>query len=158
MLSFEVKWSNNCQMDSQKPKYCKRFERNSHWRKLSMIMVWERYCYSSPKPELFFLFFVYIFIHISVNMSPFGLKFSQMILHTETSKLMYNWPFLFVVLLKPTLSPSTCNDAFEFFSGLNFTPYYRHWCHVWPGSSFVKVETLLNNAFNIWQVKWFSAH
>ena len=23
-------------------------------------------------------------------MSPFGLKFSQMILHTETSKLMYN--------------------------------------------------------------------
>ena len=26
-------------------------------------------------------------------MSPFGLKFSQMILHTETSKLMYNNPF-----------------------------------------------------------------
>ena len=31
-------------------------------------------------------------------MSPIGLKFSQMILHTETSKLMYNWSFLFVVL------------------------------------------------------------
>ena len=33
-----------------------------------------------------FIFFVYIFIHISANMSLFGLKFSQMILHTETSK------------------------------------------------------------------------
>ena len=40
-------------------------------------------------------------------MSLFGLKFSQMILHTETSKLMYNWSFLFVVLHKPTLLPST---------------------------------------------------
>ena len=42
-------------------------------------------------------------------MSLFGLKFSQMILHTETSKLMYNWPFLFVALHKPTLLPSTFN-------------------------------------------------
>ena len=42
-------------------------------------------------------------------MSLFGLKFSQMILHTETSKLMYNWSFLFVVLHKPTLLPSTFN-------------------------------------------------
>ena len=40
-------------------------------------------------------------------MSPFGLKFSEMILHTETSNLMYNWFFLFVVLHKPTLLPST---------------------------------------------------
>ena len=52
-----------------------------------------------------------MFIHISANMSPFGLKFSQMILHTETSKLMYNWSFLFVVLHKPTLLPSTFNNA-----------------------------------------------
>ena len=70
-------------------------------------MVWERYCNASPKPEFFFpvlfIFFVYIFIHISANMSPFGLKFSQMILHTETSKLMYNLSFLFVVLHKPRL-------------------------------------------------------
>ena len=58
---------------------------------LSMIMVWECYCYASPKPEFFFIFFVYIFIHISVNTSLFGLKFPQMILHTETSNLMYNW-------------------------------------------------------------------
>ena len=45
-------------------------------------------------------------------MSPFGLKFSQMILHTETSKLMYNWSFLFVVLHKPTLLPSTFNIVY----------------------------------------------
>ena len=48
--------------------------------KLSMIMVWEHYCNASPKPEFFLVFFVYIFIHILANMSPFGLKFSQMIL------------------------------------------------------------------------------
>ena len=40
-------------------------------------------------------------------MSLFELKFSQMILHTETSKLMYNWFFLFEVLHKRTLLPST---------------------------------------------------
>ena len=51
-------------MVSQKPKYCKNFERNSHWRKLSMIMVWERYCKASPKPE-FFLFSLFIFSFIS---------------------------------------------------------------------------------------------
>ena len=94
-------------MVSQKPKYCKNFERNSHWRKLSMIMVWKRYCNASLNPEFLFIFFVYIFIHVSANMSPFRLKFAQMILHTETSKLMYNWSFLFVVLHKPTLLPST---------------------------------------------------
>ena len=43
-------------------------------------------------------------------MSPFGLKFSQMILHTETSMLMYNWSFLFEVLHKPTFLPSTFNE------------------------------------------------
>ena len=69
-------------------------------------MVWERYCNASPKPECF-LFSVYIFIHISANMRPFGLKFLQMILDTNTSKRMYNWTFLFVVLHKPTLLPST---------------------------------------------------
>ena len=51
-------------MVSQKPKYCKNFERNSHWRKLSMIMVWECYCNASPKPE-FFLFSLFIFSFIS---------------------------------------------------------------------------------------------
>ena len=100
-------------MVSQKPKYCKRFERNSHWRKLSMIMVRERYCNASPKPEFFLIFFVYIFIHISANMSLFGLKFSQMILHTETSKLMYNWSFLFEVLHKPTFLPSTFKRVYS---------------------------------------------
>ena len=38
--------------------------RNSHWKKLSMIMVWERYCNASPKPE-FFLFSLFIFSFIS---------------------------------------------------------------------------------------------
>ena len=42
------------------------------------------------KTRILFLFFVYIFIHISANMSLFELKFSQMILHTETSKLVYS--------------------------------------------------------------------
>ena len=51
-------------MVSQKPKYCKNFERNSHLRKLSMIMVWERYCNASPKSE-FFLFSLFIFSFIS---------------------------------------------------------------------------------------------
>ena len=74
-----------------------------------MKMLWEHYCNASPEPEFFCIFFVYIFIHISANMSPIGLKFSQMILHTETSKLMYNWSFLFAVLHKPTLLPSTFN-------------------------------------------------
>ena len=43
-------------------------------------------------------------------MSLFGLKFPQMILHTETSKPMYNWSFLLEVLHKPTLLPSTFNN------------------------------------------------
>ena len=53
-------------------------------------------------------------------MSPFGLKFLQMILHTETSKLMYmyNWSFLVVVLHKPTLLPST-------FKGIIVLPTYK---------------------------------
>ena len=71
------------------------------WKKYSL----EKIIYD--KTRSLFIFFVYIFIHISANMSPFGLKFSQMILHTETSKLMYNWSFLFKVLHKPTLLPST---------------------------------------------------
>ena len=34
-----------------------------------------------------------------------------MILHAETSKLMYNWSFLFEGLHKPTLLPSTFNTV-----------------------------------------------
>ena len=83
-------------------------------------MVWEcLYVFNaSPKPELFFIFFVYIFIYISANMSPFGLKFSQMILHTETSKLMYSWSFLFEVLHKPTPLPSTLIKEVNLMSSL----------------------------------------
>ena len=62
VLSYEVKWEKNCQMVSQKPKYCKRFEINSHWRKLSMIMVWERYCNASPKPDFFIFFYFHSYL------------------------------------------------------------------------------------------------
>ena len=43
-----------------------------------------------PQTRILFIFFVYIFIHNLANKSPFGLKFSQMILNTDTSNLMYN--------------------------------------------------------------------
>ena len=59
-------------------------------------------------------------------MSLFGLKFSQMILHTETSKLMYNWSFLFEVLHKPTLLPSTFNILVPFITKVReFIQPYR---------------------------------
>ena len=58
-------------------------------------------------------------------MSPFWLKFSQMILHTETSKLMYNWSFLFVILHKPTLLPSTFKSLKQYYLG---KPYYMLRC------------------------------
>ena len=60
-------------------------------------------------------------------MSLFELKFSQMILHTETSKLMYNWSFRFVVLHKPILLPSTFKGVLKLlclqihFDGVNFS-------------------------------------
>ena len=42
------------------------------------LMVSERYCNYSPKPE-FFLFSLFVFSFISqLMMSPFALKFSQM--------------------------------------------------------------------------------
>ena len=94
------------------PNIAKNFERNSHWRKLSMIMVWERYCNASPKPE-FFLFSLFIFSFISqlirvrlgwnfhrwfsiqkqVNwcpIDPFSLKFC-------TSQHSYPAPLIFLV-------------------------------------------------------------
>ena len=127
---------------SHKLKYCKNFERNSHWRKLSMIMVWERYCNASPKTRILFIFFVYIFIRISANISPFGLKFSQMILHTETSKLMYNLSFLFVVLHKPTLLPSTFNSIILIISTLILT---RMIMMIFKSIINVKVQPLYHN-------------
>ena len=97
-------------MVSQKPKYCKNFERNSHWRKLSMIILWERYCNASPKPEIF-LFSLFIFTVISqLIWVRLGWNFHRWFsMHAKTSKLMYNWSFLSVVLHKPTLLPSTVN-------------------------------------------------
>ena len=71
-------------------------------------MVWERYCNASPKPE-FFLFSLFIFSFISQVIGVrLGWNFHKWFsMDTETSKLMYNWSFLFVVLHKPTLLPST---------------------------------------------------
>ena len=57
-------------------------------------------------------------------MSLFGLKFTQMILHTETSKLMYNWSFLFEVLHKPTLLPSTFNEKVLLSRDITFHDFY----------------------------------
>ena len=94
-------------MVSQKPKYCKNFEINSHWRKLSMIMVWERYCNASPKPE-FFLFSLFIFSFISqLILVRLDWNFHRWFSIQKQVLLMYNWSFLFEVLHKPTLLPST---------------------------------------------------
>ena len=59
-------------------------------------------------------------------MSLFGLKFWLMILHTETSKLMYNWSFLFVVLHKQHSYPFITFKTTIFFSF-----YFLFW---WPFS------------------------
>ena len=89
------------------PNIAKALTKNCHWRILIYDNGVRALLLRFSKTRNLSFFFVYIFIHISANMSPFGLKFSQMILHTETSKLMYNWSFLFIVLHKPTLLPST---------------------------------------------------
>ena len=133
----------------------------------SMIMVWERYCYASPKPEFFSIFFVYIFIRISANMRPFGLKFSQMILYTDTSKRMYNWSFLFVVLHKPTLLPSTFKcKYFKHVSRILFIvpkPWRRHFLwlislNIYAFSAgLVYIRILLSHSF-ILIMLWFVVH
>ena len=106
-------------------------------------------------------------------MSPFGLKFSQMILHTETSKLMYNWSFLFEVLHKPTLLPSTFNFVFTqaiqwwysirvilivtslisklLYSWLFIDPSEHHYrAQTWKFYHFFnQASTMLNKVFNV---------
>ena len=112
-------------MVSQKPKYCKNFERNSHWRKLSMIMAWERYCNASPKPE-FILFSLFIFSFISqLILVRLDWNFHRWFSIQKQSKLMYNWCFLFVVLHKPTLLPSTFN---VYVFSLKISKYSLHGC------------------------------
>ena len=117
-------------------------------------MVWECYCNASPKPEFFFIFFVYICIHISANMSPFGLKFSHMILHTETSKLMYNWSFLFEVLHKPTLLLSTFNS----YVASTYTIMKIHTMHLHEFGLVVnapRIEELWTRSTNIDTKSWY---
>ena len=63
-----------------------------------------------------FIFFVYILIHISANMSPFGFNFHRWFLIQK----QVNWctfrPFSFVVLHKLTLLPSTFKDEYKLHS------------------------------------------
>ena len=80
-----------------------------------------------PQTRIIFIFFVYILIHNLANKSLFGLKISQMILNTETNNLMYNWSFLFAVLHKPTLLPSTFNTCHHLTKGAMLsTKVWRH--------------------------------
>ena len=58
-------------------------------------------------------------------MSRIGLKFSEMILHTSTSKMMNNLPFILVVLHKPTLWPSTFKPNELYFHENKLTRQYR---------------------------------
>ena len=116
-------------MVSQKPKYCKEFERNSHWRKLSMIMVWERYCNASPKPE-FFLFSLFIFSFIyQLIWVRLGWNYHRRLsIQQQVNWCTNYWSFLFDVLYKPTLLPSTFKS-----------PNYKH-------ISFIHLE-LSNNLY-----------
>ena len=67
------------------------------------------------KTRILFSPMVYIFIRIAANMSPCRLKSTAWFSHTETSKLMYDWSFLCVVLHKPTL----LNNAFKHVTDLH---------------------------------------
>ena len=88
--------------------YCKNSDWNSDWRKLSMIMVWERYCNTSPKPE-FFLFSLLRF-SLQSQLIFLGWIFT-MILNIQKQVNVVNYNFLlFVDLHKPTLLPSTFKD------------------------------------------------
>ena len=91
------------------------YHRNPNIAKnLKEIVTGENYlwlwCESVTVTLEFFLFSLFIFfIHISASMSPFGLKFSQMILpfinkKTGVQLILYLWS-----LHKPTLLPSTFN-------------------------------------------------
>ena len=96
-------------------KYCKNFERNSHWRKLSMIMVWERDCNASPKPE----FFLFSLFNISqLIWVCLGLKFSQMILHTETSNRCTIEPFSLKLCTSQHSYPVPLNKTMIMFAQL----------------------------------------
>ena len=59
VLSYEVKWYKNCHRD---PNIAKALKENIHWRKLSMIIVWEGYCYASPNQNSF-VFSLFIYFH-----------------------------------------------------------------------------------------------
>ena len=57
------------------PNITKKIGRNSHWRKLSMIMVLRALHVTLPQTRILFIFLVYIFIHYNLaNKIPFGVE------------------------------------------------------------------------------------
>ena len=141
-------------MVSQKPKYCKSFERNSHWRKLSLIMMWERYCYASPKPE-FFLFSLFIFSFISrLIWVRLGLNYHRWFSIQKQVNWCTNWSFLFVVLHKPTLLPST----FKFriiFGAVKSKRSMNSFCKLWEEENLMGVvHRVLWILTSLWFFLW----
>ena len=59
-------------------------------------------------------------------------------IHTETSKLMYNWSFLFVVLHKTTLLPSTFNRPV--YSLENVPTVLGYKAHTKYSKSFIEIQ------------------
>ena len=110
-------------------KYVRRYHKSLNIEKLwKKKVTGEKYVWYSVRAlHVTLLVLLYIFIHISANMSRIGLKFSQMILHTSTSKMMNNLPFLLVVLHKPTLWPSTFKNMRKH---LWTSPSLYLWCWV----------------------------
>ena len=101
-------------------KYVRRYHKSLNIAKaLEKKVTGENYVWYSVRALhvtlLVLLFSLFIFSFISpLIWVGLGWKFSQMILHTSTSKMMNNLPFLLVVLHKPTLWPSTFNNGYPF--------------------------------------------
>ena len=104
-------------------------------------MVWECYCNASPKPE-FFLFSLFILSFISqLILVRLGWNFHRWFSIQKQVNWCTIWSFLFVVLHKPTLLPSTfkllLTDSGQMLCDLNpnllkknkikFTPYVISW-------------------------------
>ena len=80
---------------------------------MAKILSLLRYLWSC-NAHFSFIFFVYIFIHISDNVSRIVSKFSPMILHASTKKLKYQSILPLIVLHKATLCTSTFKASEEY--------------------------------------------
>ena len=94
VLSHELKWWNNCQMVSQKHKYCKNFERNSDWRwhhQLAHGVI--ALLYQLVQEPEFSWFSLLIFSFISqLIWVRLGWIFQPMIL-IQVFTVLFNWSF-----------------------------------------------------------------